>query len=120
MTLTIQPFVVKTLRLFTFGSLGRRDDRGHLLGQDPVKEILGGIAAVGNNPRKRQTIDQSHGQANVRVLSRRQSKAQQITQTIDRDMNLGAEASSATCHRLGLLTAILARILLHLECRYVF
>ena len=103
MTLTIKPLIVRSLRLFTFGSLMRRDNGFHFLHNHPVIEILSRIASVSNDSVEGQTVNEKHGLTNVRILPGSQVQTQRIAQTIDYDMNLGGEPTTTTSQRLCLL-----------------
>ena len=105
-TLTIKPLVVRSLSLFTFGSLMRRNNWFHFRRNHPVIEILSGIASVGNDSVKRQTFDEQHCLTNVRFLSSSQVQTQRVAQPINRDMNLGGEATATTSQCLRFLTTV--------------
>ena len=105
MTLTIKPLIVRSLSLFAFGSLMRRDNWFHLLGNHPVIKILSRIASVGNNSVEGQTFNQKYGLTDIRFLSSRQVQTHWIAQPINGDMNLGGEPATTTSQRLCHLAA---------------
>ena len=104
MTLSIKPLIVRSFSLFAFGSLMRWDDWFHFLRNHPVMEILSRIAPVSNNSVEGQTFNEKHGLTDIRFLPGSQMQPQRVTQSIDRDVNLGGEPTTTTTQRLRFLT----------------
>jgi hypothetical protein len=105
MSFSIEPFVIRTLRLFSCSALMRRNDWFHFLVNNPLKEFLGRIAPIGNQTVKSESFHQGHCLTQVRLLSSCQAQAQWITQPVHGDMNLCAEPTATTPQRLRGLTA---------------
>jgi len=81
-------------QFLTFGS-GRNNRFGFVLFDNEPDKIIGIIAFVGNQLLKIKVDDQRFGLSNVVTLTRGQNKAQRIAQSIDTDVNFGAEATFA-------------------------
>ena len=97
-TFNQMPFFVEMgiiiTQFLTFGS--RRDHHfGFILFDDKSDKIVGIIAFVGNQSLKIKVDDQRFGLGDVVALPCGQNKAHWIAQTIDTDVNFGAEATFA-------------------------
>ena len=100
---TIEPFVIGTSGFLMFGTSVGRNHRVRSLFDEPIIEFLSCITAVGNHMFERIAVYQLNRLTDVRGLSSCQTQAQRVTQTIDRNVNLGAEPSATTSQCLRLL-----------------
>lgn len=105
MPLLVPPAVIRTLSKRSLRSLVWWNDRFHLLGRYPVVKRLGSISTVSDQPLESEPFDKRDGCRQVRCLSRGQRQAQRVAQTVDRDMDFGAEATATTPQRLRFLAA---------------
>jgi hypothetical protein len=81
-------------QFLAFGS-GRNNRFGFVLFDDKPDKIIGIIPFVSDQPLKIKVGNQRFGLRDVISLTTGQNKAQRIAQSIDTDVNFGAEATFA-------------------------
>jgi hypothetical protein len=109
MTFTIAPFIVIPFRL---GSLMGWNDNLDAVFSQPIDKLLRGIASIGNQAFKVKAINQNQSLGDVVSLPGSQAQPQGIAQTIDGNMDFGAEATATASQRLiRLLVTFFVRLL---------
>ena len=91
MTLFVQMTVILALLVAT-GRGG--NDRLRAALNNQIKKLSRIVGLVGNNVVGAETVDERGGLRDVMTLTSRQAETQRIAQTIDADVNLGAEATT--------------------------
>ena len=95
-TFNQMPFFVKMdiilAQFLAFGSR-RNNHLGFVLFDDQPNKIIGIIRFIGNQALKIKINDQCFALGDVVALTSGQNKAQGIAQTVDTDVNFGAEAT---------------------------
>ena len=103
MTLTIAPCIV-VVRLF--GILPRRNDRLSAARGNGISEMLRRIAAIRQHVIKTQVHDHICGLKDVVALACSQTQTQRIAQSINCDVDFGAEPAPTAPQRLVSLTPL--------------
>ncbi len=103
MSLTIPPGVVFVRFL---GILVGGDDRFRASGDDFIPKIRCTITPARKHKVKHQVNNQGMSLEDVMTLSGTQAQPQRIAQTIDGDVDFGAEPTATTAQRLFSLTTV--------------
>ena len=103
MALTIQPMIVITRLL---GVWARGNDHFCTTGHNQRDKSLRTITALRNHVLKLENVEQIRCLGDVMVLPAGQAQPQGIAQTIDRDVNFGAEPAATAPQRLIILISV--------------
>ena len=81
-------------------SLGRNDDLAAGFG-DPVAEVIGVVALVGDRRLSGETLEEVMGEGDVVALSRRADQAHGIAERVAGGVDFGAQSAAGATKALG-------------------